>query len=93
MPKITLAVNGKTYEVPSGTSFLDFCEENGADHPFGCTEGICGTCACELVQGADNVNPITEAEQDTLESVTDVAGARLGCQLTVLGDIEVKPVH
>ena len=25
MPKITLLRNGKTYEVPVGTSFLDFC--------------------------------------------------------------------
>ncbi len=93
MAKITLAVNGKTYEVPDGTSFLDFCEEQSADHPFGCTEGVCGTCVLEIVKGAENVSSPTQEELDTVENHTDIDGARLGCQIVVNGDIEVRPVH
>ena len=90
MPKITFVVNGQSYEVPEGTSFVEFCQENDAPHEFGCTVGSCGMCRAVLEEGADNVNPITEEEQDTLDMVTDEKGARLGCQLVVNGDIAIR---
>ncbi len=91
MPKITLLKNGEVYEVASGTSFLEFCEENDIEQDFGCTVGSCGTCRLVLAQGAENVQPITEEEADTLFMVTEEEGARLGCQLVVNGDISVRP--
>lgn len=93
MPKITLLRNGKTYEVPPGTSFLDFCLDNEAPHDFGCTAGSCGACVCVLEQGAGNVNPVTQDERDTLEMCTNEKSARLGCQLKVLGDITVRQLE
>jgi len=91
MPKITFLVTGETFEVPEGTSFLEFCQDNDTPHEFGCTVGSCGTCRLMLVEGAANVNPITESEQDTLDMVTDETGARLGCQLVINGDITLRP--
>jgi len=93
MPKITLLRNGKTYEVPTGTSFLDFCVDQQAPHDFGCTAGSCGTCVSVLEQGAGNVNPITPDELETIGMCTTVKGARLGCQLKVLGDITVRQLE
>ena len=93
MPKITFAASGKTYEVPQGKSFLDFCEENSADHPFGCTQGICGTCCAEILSGAENLNQPTEEELETIRSVSGLEGARLGCQLKINGDITIRPVE
>jgi 2Fe-2S ferredoxin len=93
MPKITLLRNGKTYEVPMGTTFLDFCLDHEAPHDFGCTHGSCGTCVLVLEQGAQNVNPLTSEEQETLDMCTTHAGARLGCQLSVLGDITVRQLE
>jgi|SRR5688572_33506713 adenylate cyclase len=93
MPKITFLKTGQTFEVPAGTSFLAFCQEHDAPHDFGCTVGSCGTCRSVLEQGAGNVNPITESEQDTLDMVTDEKGARLGCQLTIHGDIAIRPAR
>jgi adenylate cyclase len=90
MPKITFLTTGETYEVSPGTSFLDFCQENDMPHDFGCTVGSCGTCRLVLVEGAGNVQPITEEEADTLFMVTHERGARLGCQLIVNGDIAVR---
>ena len=92
MPKITLVANNKSYEVPVGTSFLDFCQVNRVPHDFGCTVGSCGTCRLVLEEGADHVDPPTEEELETLEMCTDVPGARLGCQLTVKGDIRVRQI-
>lgn len=92
MPKITLVANNKTYEVPAGTKFLDFCQDNRAPHDFGCTVGSCGTCRLVLETGGESVPPATDEELETLEMCTDVAGARLGCQLVVNGDIRVRQI-
>ncbi|MEO0649796.1 MAG: 2Fe-2S iron-sulfur cluster-binding protein [Planctomycetota bacterium] len=92
MPKITFQSNGESFEVPAGTSFLDFCQENRVPHDFGCTVGSCGTCRCLLVEGAENVNPIDDEEQETVEMSTDVEGARLGCRLVINGDVTIKAV-
>ena len=91
MPKITFLRNGETYEVPVGTSFLEFCQSHDVPHDFGCTVGSCGTCRLVLVEGADNVQPIDDEEADTLFMVTDEKGARLGCQMIVYGDIALRP--
>jgi ferredoxin len=92
MPKLTFLDNGHEYEVAAGTSFLEFCQENG-EHDFGCTVGSCGTCRLVIESGAGNVNPITPDEAETVEMCTDVEGARLGCQLKIQGDIAVRAVH
>ena len=90
MPTITF--NGEAYEVPAGGSYLDLAQNHGIPHEFGCTVGSCGVCRCEVVDGADNVQALSDEEKETLEMVTDHAGARLGCQLQVSGDISVRPV-
>lgn len=92
MPKVTFLKNDTVLECEPGTSFLDLCQENGAPHEFGCTVGSCGTCRLEIVEGAENVNPQTDEERETVEMCTDVEGARLGCQLTIQGDLSVRPV-
>lgn len=91
MPKVTFLVTGDVYEVPSGTRFLDLCEEHDTPHEFGCTVGSCGTCRLVLEEGAENVQPKTDEEQDTLDMVTDEPGARLGCQMVIYGDIALRP--
>jgi ferredoxin len=93
MPKLTFLRDNTTYDVPQGTSFLEFCQENGAPHEFGCTVGSCGTCVLVFGSGAQNVNPPSQDELETIEMCTSVAGARLGCQLKILGDIAIKPLE
>ncbi len=90
MPRITFVKTGDSFEVPDGQSFLEFCQANDAPHDFGCTVGSCGTCALVLESGADNVQAINDEERETLEMCTDEAGARLGCQMTVNGDVTVR---
>ena len=90
MPTITFLKTGQTLEVPAGTSFIEACQANDMPHDFGCTVGSCGTCVCAIESGAENVNPIGDEERETVEMCTDIEGARLGCQLTVNGDISVR---
>jgi ferredoxin len=91
MPKLTFLKTGQTFEVPVGTSFLEFCQKNHAPHEFGCTVGSCGTCVLVFESGAQNVNPLADEERETIEMCTSVPGARLGCQLKILGDIAIRP--
>jgi ferredoxin len=92
MPKITFLATGETHEVPEGTSFLQFCQDNDAPHDFGCTVGSCGTCICTIEAGAESVNPRGDEEAETVEMCSDVADARLGCQLVINGDVSIRPL-
>ncbi len=92
MPKLKFEKSNQTFEVPVGTSFLEFCDDHPGLHDFGCQIGSCGTCVLTFTSGADNVNPASGDELDTLEMCTDVKGARLGCQLEIRGDCAVKPL-
>jgi len=92
MPTLTFLATGQSFEVPAGTSFLGFCQEHDAPHDFGCTVGSCGTCRLVIESGADNVDPPTGEELETVRMATDVPGARLGCQLILRGDVALRPV-
>jgi ferredoxin len=90
MPTITFAANGRSYDVPEGASFMEFCQTNDAPHRFGCAQGSCGVCVCALDEGAENVDPPSDEEVETVETCSPFEGARLGCQLKVNGDITVR---
>jgi len=91
MPNLTFLDTSSSYEVPAGASFLQVAQEHG-EHDFGCTVGSCGTCRLEIVEGAENVQPPSSEELETVAMSTDFQGARLGCQLRILGDVAVRSV-
>ena len=92
MPKLTFVKHNQTFDVETGTRFLDFCEEHPGLHEFGCQAGSCGTCVLTIKAGADHVNPPSRDEKDTLEMCTEVQGARLGCQLVIGGDVAIEQI-
>ncbi|MCA9002170.1 MAG: (2Fe-2S)-binding protein [Planctomycetes bacterium] len=91
MPKLTLTDSGNTFEVPAGTFLLDYAQANGLDIPFGCTMGSCGTCGVEVEAGMENLNEISDNEQDGIELLGGT-NCRLACQLVINGDVSLKPV-
>ncbi len=90
MAKITIVKTGDSFECADGTKFLDACSEQKSQHEFGCTIGSCGTCLCFIDAGAENVDPASEDELETLEMCSGVEGARLGCQLVIRGDVTIR---
>lgn len=70
----TIILNDEEIEVPDGENIVEFIEEAGV--PIGCSNGVCGTCEVEVLEGAENLNEPTEEEIDL-----GMEGAnRLGCQ-------------
>jgi ferredoxin len=53
--------------------------------------GLCGTCAMEIVEGIENLSPKTLREQVRLKGKP--ATRRLSCQTQVLGDVVCRTAH
>ena len=80
MAKLIFEPTGEEREINDNSALQEACEEAGV--PFACTEGVCGTCVIEIVDGMNNLSPITQEEKDFLgEQETE----RLACQCKIAG--------
>lgn len=74
-----LVIDDKEFEVPDGEKILDTIEENGI--PIGCSNGVCGTCEIEVIEGMENLSELNVEEKDMgMEN-----NKRLGCQCVING--------
>jgi hypothetical protein len=80
MGKLIFENTGEEIELADGAAITEACEEAGV--PFACTEGVCGTCVIEVVEGMDNLSPFTQEETDFLG---DQDRERLACQCRLSG--------
>ena len=69
-----LVLNGNEIEVEENVRIVDAIEEAGV--PIGCSNGVCGTCEVEIIDGMANLNEVTEEEED----LGMEGNKRLGCQ-------------
>ena len=74
-----LVLNGEEIEAPENTKIVDQIEEAGV--PIGCSNGVCGTCEVEVLEGMENLNEMTEEEED----LGMEGNKRLGCQCMITG--------
>jgi glycine betaine catabolism B len=51
--------SGKACHVSAGSTLLELAEKNGVQIPYGCRQGVCGTCATRVLSG--NVQMDVEA--------------------------------
>lgn len=79
MAKLKFDNTGDEVEIEDGEKIAEFCEEAGV--PFACTEGVCGTCVIEVVDGHENLSEVTQEETDFLGE--DTCGERLACQCRI----------
>lgn len=86
MAKLIFANNNVTVDIPDGSPIQEACEEQGI--PFACSEGLCGSCIIEIVEGMENLSDFTEAELDFLG---DKGTERLACQCKIKkGTVKIK---
>jgi len=77
---VTLTINGQTTESKAGVSLFEQAEALGVDVPTSCRmQGKCKECIVEIVEGADALSLVTEAERHLPRKF------RLSCQTTVVG--------
>ena len=83
--KITNAKTGKSEKVAEGELIRPAAEKLGI--PFGCEEGICGTCMIDIIEGEENLSELTEAEKDLMRD----GKHRLACQCRMKkGDVKFE---
>lgn len=80
MPKLIFDDTKEEVELPVGSPLVEVCEQAGV--PFACTEGVCGTCVIEIVNGMENLSEFNQAEADFLG---DMDKERLACQCKING--------
>ncbi|MGD0155511.1 MAG: ASKHA domain-containing protein [Terracidiphilus sp.] len=77
---VTLTINGQSTQAQPGQSLFDQAEAMGIDVPTSCIkQGKCKECMVEVVEGADALSPMTEAERHLKGKF------RLSCQTYVTG--------
>ena len=78
--------------IVKGESVLDVCMEHGIELQHNCG-GVCGcsTCHIYVVDGMDNIQEISDKEEDFIDrAVNPRINSRLGCQCVIQnGDLEV----
>ena len=81
----TIISVGERRTAKEGEPIKEACKELGV--PFGCENGLCGTCYVEILSGMENLTERTEAEQ--LMGIDDKH--RLACQCKIKkGDVEFR---
>ena len=72
-----LILNGNEIDVEENVRIVDAIEEAGV--PIGCSNGVCGTCEVEILDGMQHLNDMTE------EDLGMEGNKRLGCQCELSG--------
>ena len=72
-----LVINDDEYEIEDGVNITDTIEEAGI--PIGCSNGVCGTCEIEVLEGMENFSELNQEEEEL--GMEDQQ--RLGCQCVI----------
>lgn len=93
MPKVNFQDDELVVDAEIGANLRDVAQSEGASIPFGCEQGICGTCLISVPEGEDNLSDMEDQEKETLSAMGAEPGQRLACQCQVEGDIAVQSAH
>ncbi|NJN15626.1 MAG: (2Fe-2S)-binding protein [Oscillochloris sp.] len=88
---VQIEINDEVMEAQLGERLLNIARRNDAHIGFYCDgNGLCTTCECRILSGADQLNPPTEAELTWLPPERRADGYRLGCQAALRGRGDVR---
>jgi len=79
-----ISKRGRAVSLEDGAEIRDACENLGVK--FSCRNGLCGTCMIDVLEGEENLSPLTEAEKLLKRDKKN----RLACQCRIeKGDIKI----
>lgn len=91
MPTILFQPMGRAVQVESGCTILEAAirSELFLRHVCG---GImnCATCRSKVLEGAENLSPMSRGEKKRLAELYAPSNVRLSCQAQILGDMVVE---
>ncbi|MEK6873040.1 MAG: 2Fe-2S iron-sulfur cluster-binding protein [Nanoarchaeota archaeon] len=79
MAKLFLINTEQEEEIPDGDEIKQVCDKNFRI-PFGCEDGICGTCRIKIAEGNENLTPKNQKEEDMFSGEPNI---RLACQCKI----------
>ncbi len=92
MPRVEFLNAGATFECGQFANLRKLAKLNnvpvysGLDEKMNCQgNGLCGTCVVEIVEGQENLSPMTLRERFKLKNQPE--NRRLSCQCQVMGDL------
>ncbi|WP_129673251.1 2Fe-2S iron-sulfur cluster-binding protein [Candidatus Chloroploca sp. Khr17] len=87
----TVIINDVPMEAKVGERVLNVARRNAAHIGFVCdNNGLCQTCRCQVLAGADQLNPPSEIELAWLTPAQLDDGTRLACQTVIRGTGEIR---
>jgi ferredoxin len=95
LPVVRVVPADIRFDVKEGETVFHAAQRNGISWPTICNGTVdCGQCYMSVVEGAQNIHAMGDAERKTLTSVRWSEGAgldeRLACCATLDGDIVVR---
>jgi ferredoxin len=83
-------LNGEIFTIEQGETLFDAMERNNNAPEVKCGGvGQCGECVVKIISGREALSKMTLKEEHLLGNVFYITKERLGCQMTVNGDIEI----
>lgn len=94
MPRVLFLPSGKTLEVTAGTLLFDAACRVGLPVASSCSkEEVCGKCTMRVVEGSENLSPLSPHEQRLLQRDKKTPTDRVSCMTRVDGDCTVTTTY
>ncbi|MBA1140964.1 PDR/VanB family oxidoreductase [Mesorhizobium neociceri] len=83
--RVTLASDGRSFEVAPGRSIVEVLGENGIEIQVSCEQGICGTCVTRVISGVPDHRDLvlTEKQHAAGDRITPCCSRALSDELVL----------
>jgi len=95
MEQLTLISRFGTHQLPiePNVSIVQLAKKHQVRWGYACERGNCAQCRTKVVQGAEHLNEITDAEKARLRKAERAEGYRLGCQIRITSPGRIELAH
>ncbi|MGZ0053201.1 2Fe-2S iron-sulfur cluster-binding protein [Brevibacillus gelatini] len=95
MTQLTLITRSGTHEVPVelNETVVAIAKKHKVTWGHACQRGLCAQCRTHVLEGASFLNEITSEEKLRLRKAERAEGFRLGCQIRIVEQGNVKLAH
>ncbi|RNB58641.1 (2Fe-2S)-binding protein [Brevibacillus gelatini] len=95
MTQLTLITRSGTHDVPVelNETVVAIAKKHKVTWGHACQRGLCAQCRTQVLEGASFLNEITSEEKLRLRKAERAEGFRLGCQIMIVEQGNVKLAH